>query len=88
MRQLRAERLKRGWSLTKVTTLTGIATTDISRLERGLGIPFPGWQRRLALAFKVPANELFREAPTDSSPGRSTACAQVASPGSGSRPSA
>lgn len=56
---LRAERRKRGWSLTYVSGLTGIAHADLSMLERGLRPAFPGWRRRLARAFGLPAEELF-----------------------------
>lgn len=61
MNQLRAERLRRGWSLVRVSALTGIAPGDLSMLERGLRPPFPGWRRRLARAFKLPEAELFQE---------------------------
>lgn len=42
-----------------MTQLTGIAAADLSMLERGLRPAFPGWQRRLARAFGLPAAELF-----------------------------
>ena len=57
--KLRSERERRGWSLTRVTALTGIATNDLSMLERGLRPAFPGWRRRLARAFRLPASVLF-----------------------------
>ena len=59
--QLRRERLARGWSLTRVAGLTMIAASDLSRLERGLLPPYPGWRRRLAKAFRVPEAELFAD---------------------------
>jgi transcriptional regulator with XRE-family HTH domain len=59
--KLREERLKRGWSQTKVSMLTGIASPDISALERGTKYPHPGWRRRLAAAFKLSERELFPE---------------------------
>ncbi len=61
MSKLREERLRRGWSLTKVTTLTGIATADISFLERGMRPAWPGWQQRLAHAFGMRPEELFEQ---------------------------
>lgn len=57
--RLREERLKRGWSQTQVSMLTGIAATDIGALEHGIKPPWPGWRRRLAAAFKLPERELF-----------------------------
>jgi transcriptional regulator with XRE-family HTH domain len=63
--RLRAERVRRGWSLTRVTMQTGIASADLSALERGLRPAHPGWRRRLAKAFKLPEAELFAEVPKE-----------------------
>jgi DNA-binding XRE family transcriptional regulator len=63
--RLRNERLRRGWTLTKVTQVTGISTADLSQVERGLRPAFPGWQRRLAEAFNLPVSDLFPEQETD-----------------------
>ncbi len=63
MLRLKAERLRRGWSQTRVSMLTGIASPDVSAIERGMRYPHPGWRRRLAAAFKVPEEQLF--APID-----------------------
>jgi|RhiMetdeSRZDD1v2_1073273.scaffolds.fasta_scaffold5003110_2 transcriptional regulator with XRE-family HTH domain len=65
MLRLRAERLRRGWSQTHVTILTGIASPDVSAIERGVRYAPPGWRRRLAVAFKVPEAELFAEVPDE-----------------------
>jgi transcriptional regulator with XRE-family HTH domain len=59
--RLRQERLRRGWSLTKVTQLTGINPSNVSLVERGLSVAFPGWQRRIAAAFEMPIEALFRD---------------------------
>jgi transcriptional regulator with XRE-family HTH domain len=56
---VRQERLRRGWSLTKLCGKTGIATSDLSQLERGLRPAFPGWQRRIARALDMPVEKLF-----------------------------
>jgi transcriptional regulator with XRE-family HTH domain len=58
--ELRRARQRRGLSLTKLTALTGIATTDLSLLERGLRPLFPGWRRRIAEALGMPEEDLFR----------------------------
>lgn len=57
--RLREERQSRGWSLTKLTLMTGISSSDISMVERRLRPCYPGWQRRLAHAFKLPVERLF-----------------------------
>lgn len=57
--RLRAERLRRGWTQTEVSVRTGIASPTISVVERGLIYAHPGWRRRLAAAFGLPAEVLF-----------------------------
>jgi len=52
--ELRTERLRRGWSQTKLSALTGIAQSDLSALENGRRPLSPGWRRRIALAFGLP----------------------------------
>jgi transcriptional regulator with XRE-family HTH domain len=59
--QLKIERLRRGWSLTKVTQMTGISASDISLIERGLRPAYPGWKKRLAAAFEMLESDLFNE---------------------------
>ena len=56
---MREERLKRGWSLTRLSGLTGIAASDLSQVERGLRFVHPGWRRRISRALGIPMNELF-----------------------------
>jgi len=65
--RLREERLRRGWSQTKVSALTGIASPDISAIERSVRYLHPGWRRRLAAAFKLSESELFGESVTPAS---------------------
>lgn len=57
--RMREERLKRGWSLTRLSGKTGIAAGDLSAVERGLRVAFPGWRRRIARAFRMSARDLF-----------------------------
>lgn len=57
--RLRAERMRRGWTLTYVTQLTGISSADLSQLEWGKRFPFAGWQHRLAKAFGCKPEDLF-----------------------------
>lgn len=56
---IRIERLRRNWPLRKVADRTGIAIADVSRVERGLLPPWPGWRSRLAAAFDLPQAYLF-----------------------------
>jgi transcriptional regulator with XRE-family HTH domain len=65
MLELRNERIKRGLSLTGLTVLTGIASSDLSRLERGLCPAYPGWKSRIAKAFDMPEEKLFQEVEQD-----------------------
>lgn len=60
--RVREERIKRGWSITRLTVLTGINSTSLSQLERGKLTVFPGWRRRLAQAFELSEEELFGKA--------------------------
>ena len=59
--RLRAERLRRGWTLTRLTMMTGISTADLSQIEHGKRFPFRGWRERLAKAFGLPVDALFTE---------------------------
>lgn len=61
MSYLREVRIKKGLTLNRVSAITGISASDISMLERGLRPCYPSWRRRLAMALKVPAPELFNE---------------------------
>lgn len=65
MLRLKAERLARGWSQTRVSMLTGIASPDISAVERGLRHAHAGWRRRLSAAFKLPEDVLFSQVDTE-----------------------
>jgi transcriptional regulator with XRE-family HTH domain len=59
--KLRQERERRGWSLVDLTVKTGISSSDLSLIERGCKPAYPGWQRRIAKAFKMSAEDLFQE---------------------------
>lgn len=65
MLEMRRERIRRGWSLTKLTVLTGIDSGALSRIERQIWPCGPGWRRRIAEAFGLPEEFLFREAEGD-----------------------
>ncbi len=57
--RLRAERIRRGWSLTRLTQASGVDSSNLSLVERGLVPAYPGWQARIAQALELPADELF-----------------------------
>lgn len=61
MNQVRAERVRRGWSLNRLAQLTGIAASDLSQLERGERRAFPAWRRRLSVVLKLREEEHFGE---------------------------
>lgn len=63
MPDLRTERRRRGWSLQNLGARTGISFADLSLIERGQRTLFPGWRKRLALAFGVPESSLYIDAP-------------------------
>jgi transcriptional regulator with XRE-family HTH domain len=66
MLAIRKERLKRGWSLADVTVRTeGISESNLSMIERGLIPAYPGWQKRIAKAFKMKKADLFCEVEDD-----------------------
>lgn len=63
--RLREVRKGRGITLRELAAKTGITIPDLSMLERGQRPAFPGWQRRISKALRVPAAELFGEAEND-----------------------
>jgi transcriptional regulator with XRE-family HTH domain len=68
MLRLREERHRRGWSLTRLSAKTGIASSDLSAVERERRIPFPGWKRRIAKVFRMAARDLFASEPPVKAP--------------------
>lgn len=62
MSRLREQRQKRGWSLTRLCVLTGIDPSALSKIERGVWPCGPEWRRRIAAAFQMSEDELFKEA--------------------------
>jgi transcriptional regulator with XRE-family HTH domain len=61
MLRLKLERQKRGWTQTRLAALTGIASPDLSAIERRMRPAYPGWRRRLALVFGIAEDKLFAE---------------------------
>ena len=56
---LKEIRKEKGVSQVKLSRLTLIAPSDISRIENGWLKPYPGWRKRLAEALGVAEDKLF-----------------------------
>jgi transcriptional regulator with XRE-family HTH domain len=65
MLKLREARQKKGWSLMDVAQKTGITPSNLSYIERGLIPAYPGWQKRIAKAFRMKRADLFCEVEDD-----------------------
>jgi transcriptional regulator with XRE-family HTH domain len=57
--RLRSERLKRGWTQTRLSALTGIAASDLSVYENGHRRAGAGVRARLASVFGMAEADLF-----------------------------
>lgn len=66
--RIRELRRARGWSLTRLSGLTGISAGDIGLVERGLRPAYPGWRRRIAEALGVPEPDLFAPSQAEMAP--------------------
>jgi len=62
---LQEVRKQKGLSQLRLSFLTGIPPSDISRIENGWLKPYPGWRKRLARALGVSEAELFPEGKSD-----------------------
>ena len=56
--RMKAERPKRQWTQTDLAYHSRMSPSDISRIENGLLIPYPGYAERLARALGLPPEEL------------------------------
>ncbi len=61
MNRLKEIRNERGLSQLRLSMLTGIAPSELSRIENGWIRPYPGWKKRLARALGTTQVELFPE---------------------------
>ena len=59
MNKLREARKGKGLSQLKLAFMTGIPPSEISRIENGWIVAYPGWRKRFARALGVPELELF-----------------------------
>ncbi|MEW6523646.1 MAG: helix-turn-helix transcriptional regulator [Bacillota bacterium] len=75
MLQLRIERQRRGWSLAKLCARTGgIDPAVLSRIERAVWPAGPSWRRRIAEAFGMSEEALFK--PVVEGEGEQCTCSQ------------
>lgn len=58
MLRVKAERLRRGWSQLDVAYRARVQPSELSRIERGLVIPYPRQAERLSKVFGLPADTL------------------------------
>jgi transcriptional regulator with XRE-family HTH domain len=61
MSRVKEERQAHEWSQHDLGRRTGLPASTISAIENGHVRIWPGWRRRLALAFKLPEEVLFPE---------------------------
>ncbi len=60
--RMKAERLRRQWTQTDLAYHSRMSPSDVSRIENGLLIPYPGYAKRLAKALGLSPEELQRPA--------------------------
>jgi transcriptional regulator with XRE-family HTH domain len=63
--KLKAARLQRKWTQTKLGGKADVHTSDVSKFETGRAQPYPGQAARLAKALKLRPEELLQPADTD-----------------------
>ena len=59
--RIKIERLDRGWTQTELAYFARISSADVSRIETGRMIPYPGQAQRLARALNLEPAELLEE---------------------------
>lgn len=65
MTRMKFERKRREWSLQTLGALIGMQGAEISKVERGILVPYPSQRERLARALGLDENELLVEVPED-----------------------
>ena len=58
--KLKAERLRRKWTQTKLGGRANISTSEISKFETGRALPYPSQAARLAKVLKLQPDELLK----------------------------
>jgi ribosome-binding protein aMBF1 (putative translation factor) len=65
---LKDARKERGWSQQTLGFHAGIAAADISKMENGWLIPYPGQAERLAKVLGLRVDELFEQPTRETQP--------------------
>ena len=63
--RMRAERLKRGWSQTRLGSKASLSASDVSRIETRRLQPYPEQLARLARALRLSPDELLESVRVD-----------------------
>ena len=63
MRQMKAERIRRGWTQVELGARSTVSVAEISRIETGRLVPSPGQLKRLARALRLSPAHLLVEVP-------------------------
>ncbi len=61
MLRMKWERLNRGWSQEHISRVARIASSDVSKIERGVLRPYPRQVQRLEKMFGLRSEELLQE---------------------------
>ncbi len=59
--RVKAERLKRGWTQTELAYFARMSSAEVSRIESGRMVPYPGHAKRLARVLGLQSSELLEE---------------------------
>ena len=60
--QIKAERIKRGWTQSELAFFAGVNAADVSRIEAGrMSNPYPNHAQRLARVLGIAPEELTKE---------------------------
>jgi hypothetical protein len=65
---LKTERLKRKWTLTKLSALTDIAAADLCAVENGNRPFYPRWRNRVAQVMGISAAAFDEEKKNETNP--------------------
>ncbi|MCH7708704.1 MAG: helix-turn-helix transcriptional regulator [Myxococcales bacterium] len=59
--RIKSERLSRGWTQTELAYFARMSSADVSRIESGRMVPYPGHAQRLARVLGLDPSELLEE---------------------------
>ena len=66
--RIKSERLNRGWTQTALAYFARMSSADVSRIENGRMVPYPGHAQRLARVLGLEPLELLEEVELSFSP--------------------